>query len=718
MNIWGVARWLALIVAGLFVLGACGGGGGGGSSVSPTPTYSVTYNGNGNTAGSVPVDTISYEQGQVVTVLDNTGVLERTGYLFAGWNTQPDGNGTTYTQAQTFTMGSANVTLYAKWTANPTYTVTYDGNGNTGGTTPSDSTNYEQGQPVTVLGNTGNLVRTGYTFTGWNTQADGQGSDYAATGAATFTMGTANVTLYATWSANPTYTVTYDGNGNTGGTAPVDSASYEWGQTVTVLGNTGNLTKTGYAFAGWNTQADGNGTTYTQAQTFTIDSTNVTLYAKWTANPTFTVTYDSNGNTAGNVPVDSNGYEQGQTVTVLGNSGNLAKTGYAFAGWNTQADGNGTTYTESQTFLMGTVSVTLYAKWELALYTVGGTVSGLSGELVMQNNGADDLTLTTNGTFTFSSSLVSGATYSVSVATQPNGQICDVTGGTGTVNDNPVASIEVWCHASAGGIPVGGYPNWQERAVQVVANAVRQAPQDYIATYTSFTNILLSGTYPAVAPLYWNELLNQAARSHALDMATTPCFQHDSCDGTSWITRITSFYPGALITGENIALGTMTPQATVDLWVCESTNPDLCAADGVNDGHRAILMNSLSREVGNGFVSSYWVLDTTRNTPVAQPPVVSGAHLVINGGLQYWLNYYAASAPSSVRIVIDGSATNMPLSIGTDNSGLYTLSTTLGTGCQSYHFEAIDGQGKGWRYPGVGELRTYGVGGCAEDYLQ
>jgi uncharacterized repeat protein (TIGR02543 family) len=98
-------------------------------------------------------------------------------------------------------------------------------------------------------------------------------------------MGSANVILYAKWTINPTYTVTYNGNGQTGGAPPVDANNYEQGATVTVLGNTGNLVKTGSTFAGWNTAADGSGTTYTQGQTFLMGSANVILYANWTANP-------------------------------------------------------------------------------------------------------------------------------------------------------------------------------------------------------------------------------------------------------------------------------------------------------------------------------------------------------------------------------------------------------------------------------------------------
>ena len=82
----------------------------------------------------------------------------------------------------------------------------------------------------------------------------------------------------------PTYTVTYSGNGNTGGSVPIDSGAYIQGETVTVLGNTGSLVKSGHTFAGWNTAADGKGTNYTAGAGFIIGNTNVTLYAKWTAN--------------------------------------------------------------------------------------------------------------------------------------------------------------------------------------------------------------------------------------------------------------------------------------------------------------------------------------------------------------------------------------------------------------------------------------------------
>jgi hypothetical protein len=76
------------------------------------------------------------------------------------------------------------------------FTVTYSGNGNTAGTAPSDSTTYASNSIVTLLDNIGNLERDGYAFDCWNSQADGNGTDYLAGGAFTIT---GNTLFYAKW---------------------------------------------------------------------------------------------------------------------------------------------------------------------------------------------------------------------------------------------------------------------------------------------------------------------------------------------------------------------------------------------------------------------------------------------------------------------------------------------------------------------------------------
>ena len=87
------------------------------------------------------------------------------------------------------------------------------------------------------------------------------------------------------WLPPATYTITYNGNTNTGGNGPTDGSSpYTVGTTVTILGNTGTLAKTGFTFSGWNTAADGSGTQYSPGNTFVI-SANTILYARWVAVP-------------------------------------------------------------------------------------------------------------------------------------------------------------------------------------------------------------------------------------------------------------------------------------------------------------------------------------------------------------------------------------------------------------------------------------------------
>ena len=146
-------------------------------------------------------------------------------------------------------MPANNVILYAQWI--PTYTVTYNGNGNDnnagGGTAPANQTKI-YGTDLTLATNTGSLVKTGSNFAGWNTQADGSGTNYTV--GATYT-GNAALTLYAKWTPI-TYTVTFNKNND-------DATGAMVAQTI-ASGSSANLTsnafaKTGFTFAGWATTA-------------------------------------------------------------------------------------------------------------------------------------------------------------------------------------------------------------------------------------------------------------------------------------------------------------------------------------------------------------------------------------------------------------------------------------------------------------------------------
>jgi uncharacterized repeat protein (TIGR02543 family) len=300
--------------------------GGFGTSYSPTNTFSmpdnnvtlyaqwrqnprVFYNSNSvilplssTITGTVPTSGIYYSPNSPVTVSANTGSLAATGtstITFAGWNTLSSGTGTYYpaTGSSTFTIYNDNVTLYAQWysSSGTNYSVTYSGNGSTGGTVPAAPTNYKQYQSVSISGNTGGLTNGSLTFNGWNTQPDGTGDSYPVTSNG-FTMPPQNVTLYAQW-INPAtppspYTLTYDGNGSTGGSIPASPTSYSSGTSVGILNNNGSLVRTGYTFVGWNTAANGTGTSYLVNNVYSnytpiVMSSNKTLYAQWVAGTLF-----------------------------------------------------------------------------------------------------------------------------------------------------------------------------------------------------------------------------------------------------------------------------------------------------------------------------------------------------------------------------------------------------------------------------------------------
>ena len=94
----------------------------------------------------------------------------------------------------------------------------------------------------------------------------------------------------------------------------------------------------------------------------------------------------------------------------------------------------------------------LVASCAKPMYTIGGSVSGLSGNgLVLQNNGGDNLSVGADGAFTFSRQVKKGGGYSVTVFAEPSGRQCTVAGGSGTATSD-VTSVAVNC----GGLTVGG----------------------------------------------------------------------------------------------------------------------------------------------------------------------------------------------------------------------------------------------------------------------
>lgn len=144
-----------------------------------------------------------------------------------------------------------------------------------------------------------------------------------------------------------------------------------------------------------------------------------------------------------------------------------------------------------------------------ATFTVGGSVTGLSGTgLVLQNNGRDDLAVGANGGFTFATAQAGGTAYAVTVRTQPAGQSCTVANGTGTVAAGHVTTVEVRCATAAAGLPEGEWK--QELCVQArpgtwgrnVWRITRQSETRATAvmTFAAYANAQCTGTATVDGP--------------------------------------------------------------------------------------------------------------------------------------------------------------------------------------------------------------------------
>ena len=171
-----------------------------------------------------------------------------------------------YTETAGSKAGDTYVYANGKWALKGNeIAITFDPNGGAGSMKPM-SVNPGVGNKLTD--NT--FTRENYTFTGWNTAADGTGDTYADGAIVNFS---ANTTLYAQWTQNPV--ITFDANGGKGimGTQTVNP-----GVSAALPANT--FTLADYDFAGWNTKTDGTGTAYADKTNITTNE-NVTLYAQW-----------------------------------------------------------------------------------------------------------------------------------------------------------------------------------------------------------------------------------------------------------------------------------------------------------------------------------------------------------------------------------------------------------------------------------------------------
>ena len=328
--------------------------------------YWVKFEPNGADGGSMEAQAFTYDVAQALT----SNAFTRTGYGFAGWATNATATGMSpppladgEVVSNLTAEADATNTLWATWTANQ-YIVKFNPNGGKG-EVQSQGFMYDQSQKL--ADNTFDPPEDLKSFAGWATNETGEA--VYANGAEVQNLtaeadGTVN--LYAVWG-DDSYTVTFDGNGATGGT--MEPQVFKHGGTDTLTPNA--YVRTGWGFKNW-TNVSKN--VYSDRANFTAPATDIgeTLYAVWTNN-----TYDC---TFVGRSEDNQRRKYGEELDPL--PGNPSKTGYTFGGWTT----NGTDKVDLKTFTMPDHDVVFTPLWTPIEYTIAFDGNGTTTVAIMPTN--------------------------------------------------------------------------------------------------------------------------------------------------------------------------------------------------------------------------------------------------------------------------------------------------------------------------------------------
>ena len=429
--------------------------------------YTLTFNANG---GSGTMAAQTFESGVSQAIAANA--FTRSGYNFTGWNTSPDGSGNSYTDKQSIVL-TQDMTLYAQWEQEQVVSGTENGYAyvdldlpsgtkwatcNVGATTPEgygdyfawgetepkdnykwSTYKYCNGSETTLTKYNTNSSRgtvdnkttldlsddaaranwggkwrmpteaeqdelrnnctwtwttrngiNGYKVTsktngnsiflpaavnrlGASVGSVGSGGDYWSSSldesSPSYACSLYFKSGYVAWSTSgrygghtvravisddtpqtTIYTLTFNANGGSGTMA---AQTFESGVSQAIAANA--FTRSGYNFIGWNSNADGSGTSYTDKQSITLTQ-DVTLYAQW-ERIKYNLSFDANG---GEGTMAAQVFEAGVSQAIVSNT--FTREGYDFIGWSSNADGSGTSYSDKQVISIAN-DLTLYAQW-------------------------------------------------------------------------------------------------------------------------------------------------------------------------------------------------------------------------------------------------------------------------------------------------------------------------------------------------------------------
>ena len=322
---------------------------------------------------------IDYNSGNSSVTLAPNG-FTLTNFHFVGWLV----NGTVYNENVAIDVaGNTTVTAVAQWEEDEIFrhTITYNGGGADGSMTETFVEDYNSGETLLTLAPNG-FTKTNWHFVGW----DVNGVIYQP-GQTVPVLGNQIVTAIALWEEDTryTHTISYNGNGNTGGSTPdTVVTNYDNGDTMVAFGDCG-FTKTNWHFIGW--KLYNQGPMYQPGQTIAIrGNATVTAYAQWEEDPkyTHTITYDSDGGTGLIQNTVLTDYNSGESDVILAEC-TYTKQYNTFAGWLV----NGVMYNAGDPVkVAGGQTVTAVAVWDKIVYTSGDwsyTVTGSNATIVRYN---------------------------------------------------------------------------------------------------------------------------------------------------------------------------------------------------------------------------------------------------------------------------------------------------------------------------------------------
>ena len=343
----------------------------------------------GATISSQTWTTSNASQDKTFTIPTKTGYKLPTTSITSqsqGYNSSVSNNG--YDGTLTIPANAyGSITTTIGYTA-ISYTVTFDSQG--GNAIGDISATYD-----TALGTLTSPVKDGYTFTEWNTSADGTGNTVISTSTNLTSTDADTVTVYAQWTVN-TLTIQYDKGTGTG---TMTNSSGVYGNNVLVKANT--FTKTGYSFDYW--LSDDSNATYTEldqntsyavsdlSSLITTGNDTIKLTAQWLIN-SYTVSFNSNGGSAVSAITQNYG-------TSVAQPSNPTKTGHTFSGWYYDS---GLTSAVTWPFNMPAYNQTLYAKWTINQYTIifdtngGSTINSITQDFGTTVTQPSDPTKTEN----------------------------------------------------------------------------------------------------------------------------------------------------------------------------------------------------------------------------------------------------------------------------------------------------------------------------------